>query len=297
MPRMPFSCLPPPRATSPSLVRARLPFWTALGDPCLATASVGATPVFWRSGEFHVLAALAGLALVGLLARFIETRRYRQRLIALARQSARDAERTRIARDMHDQLGADLTRIKLLGELVERDLGTPALAAQHARRISDTARELARTMDEIVWAVDPRKDHLRNLVSYLGSFTEEFLGATPLRCRLDLPAAVPEMPVSAELRHHLFLAVKEALHNAVKHAEASEIRLRVTLAGETLTLVIEDNGRGFAAAAPGESDRHGLANLHRRLAAVNGSCQVTSQPGQGTRVTLSAPLRERVGPA
>jgi len=142
-----------------------------------------------------------------------------------------DIERSRISRDLHDVLGPTLTQIKLLGELLELEAARPEQVTSHARLVSAKARQLADDMDEIVWAVNPQKDHLENLAFYLGRYTEQFLELADLHCRLDIPDVLPEIPLPAPVRHRLFLAVKEALNNAVKHAGATEVQLSLAVEG------------------------------------------------------------------
>jgi len=168
----------------------------------------------------------------------------------------------------------------------------------HLVQISDTARELTRTVDEIVWAVNPRQDTLDGLVSYISQFAQEYLTVAGILCRLDVPEHLPPLPLSADLRHNLFLAVKEALNNIVKHAHAREVRLRLVQEHGRLTLVIKDDGRGFDAAttlvvgAGASGPRRttggqGLENLANRLSSVGGRCSISSEPGRGTRVELN----------
>jgi signal transduction histidine kinase len=223
----------------------------------------------------------------------------RRKVERLERQRAIERERARIAKDIHDDLGASLTRITLLSQSARSDLDNPAQAAANLDRIYRTAREVTRAMDEIVWAVNPQHDSLDSLASYLGRYAQDFLGAANVRCRLDFPVYLPAWPLSAEVRHNLFLAFKEALHNVVKHAAASEVRLSLALPESVFSLGVEDNGAGFAAnsgalerppepARPGRG--HGITNMRRRLAEIGGSCEIQSAPGQGTRIHFVVPV-------
>jgi signal transduction histidine kinase len=240
----------------------------------------------WAAGSGAVVLVAGALALV----RGLELRRWRRRLRTLEREQALTRERARIAQDMHDHLGASLTRLTLLSELTRRDLALPEQARVHADQLVSGARELAGTVDEIVWALNPQKDKLENLVSYLSTYTEEFLRAASLRCRLDLPERLPDLRLTSEARHSLFLACKEALNNVAKHARATEVWLRLNVTDATLTLAIEDNGCGFAPETAGR-ERNGLVNLRRRLEALGGRLTVTSQSGRGTQVRMEVPLQ------
>ena len=181
-------------------------------------------------------------------------------------------------------------------------IGVDATCWANARGYGRFARELTRALDEIVWAVNPQHDTLDSLATYLGRFAQEFLSAAGLRCRLDLPLRLPARPLTADVRHNLFLAFKEALHNVLKHADATEVRVVLALQPAAFSLAVEDNGRGFApgsagAAAGPEGDRmapgNGLANLRRRLEAIGGRCEIHSAPGAGTKVRFVVPLPPR----
>jgi signal transduction histidine kinase/ligand-binding sensor domain-containing protein len=241
-------------------------------------------------------AGLAALVLVGSIVRGVSTRRLRRRVERLELQRAVERDRDRIARDIHDDLGAGLTQITLLSEIARRE--SPDGVTGHLGQISETARELTRAMDEIVWAIDPRHDSLDGLVTYICQFAQEYLTVAGVQCRLDVPAQLEPHALTADVRHSLFLAVKEALNNVVKHAHAQVVWLRVVEQPGGFRLAIEDDGRGFpqhdgnhrphvhpGRTAPG----HGLRNLQDRLGALGGACRVSSQPGQGTRIDLELP--------
>jgi signal transduction histidine kinase len=245
--------------------------------------------------SFRAAVGLALVALVAGTARYMTSRRLRRRLERLEWQRVIERDRGRIARDIHDDLGAGLTQITLLSELARRE--SPEEMETHLVQISDTARELTQAVDEIVWAVNPRQDTLDGLVTYICQFAQEYLTMAGILCRLDVPGHLPPLPLSADVRHNLFLAVKEALNNIVKHAGAREVRLRLVQEDGRLTLVIEDDGRGFDAATaivvrPGEAGSastrgQGLENLADRLSSVGGRCSISSEPGRGTRVELN----------
>ena len=236
---------------------------------------------------------LAALVLgVVIAVRRVGLRRLRRKLEFAERQRAVERDRARIAKDIHDDLGAGLTHISLLSELARRD--SVEQIHNHVGQISEMARELTLSMDEIVWAVDPHNDSLDSLVTYVTKFAQEYLGVARVRCRLDLPAELPGHPLRAEVRHNLFLAIKETLNNVVKHSRASEVWLRLSLEPQAFTVSIEDNGCGIesgdktgdAARAGRISSGHGLENLRKRLETIGGQCIITSEPGRGTRVQL-----------
>jgi len=261
-------------------------------------------PYFWQTTWFHVLGGLATVLAASGAVWFETRRRMRRKLERAERQRDIERERTRIARDIHDDLGAQLTRITMMSESARGDLANPGRAAAGLKKIYDTARELTRSMDEIVWAVSPRHDTLESLAAYLEKFAHDWLATAGFRCRLDLPLQFPEWHLTSEVRHNVFLAFKEALHNAVKHSGASEVHIRLVVKGNSFELALEDNGRGFAVGekmktAPVIQGRaaagNGLENMRRRLAATGGSCEIQSTPGAGTKVVFSVQLKASAG--
>jgi signal transduction histidine kinase len=197
-------------------------------------------------------------------------------------------ERARIARDLHDDLGSSLTEITMLAT------ASPALKfpteeiAERMETIAVKSRTLVNALDEIVWVVDPERDNLASVARYLASFTEEFLTRLKIACRVQIPNSFPEREVSSEVRHDLFLAVKEALNNAIRHGGATEIEFRVRILDDRLQISITDNGSGFEASEL--STGRGLLNLRNRMERLHGQCELQSTPGAGATVTLELPL-------
>ena len=251
-----------------------------------ATLALIVLPHFWETWWFHTLTVIAAIALVAGIVLFITRRRMRRKLEILHRQQEIERERTRIAKDIHDHLGANLTRISLLSQSAHGELGNPIQAAAQLDRIYDTSRELTRSMDEIVWAVNPQHDTLDSLASYLGNFAQEYLVSLNIRCRLDVPLHLPHWPITAEMRHNVFLAFKEALHNIVKHSAAHEVSVSLATDENGFTLAVRDNGRGFDPATvstrPGRGN--GLKNMQQRLQEIGGRCEIQSTPGDGAEI-------------
>lgn len=260
-------------------------------------------PYFWQTTWFLVVSGLATVLAASGAVWFDTRRRMRRRLERAERQRDIERERSRIAQDIHDDLGASLTRISMLSETVQSELDQPEQAAAGLNQIYKTAHELTRAMDEIVWAVNPRHDTLEGLTSYLEKFAQDLLAAAGIRCRLDMPLEFPSWRPTSDVRHNLFLAFKEALHNVVKHSAASETSIRLVTEASHFELVVEDNGRGFTPETTREHPRdnsarlstgNGLENMARRLAEIHGSCRIQSAPGQGTKVILIVPLKMSV---
>lgn len=239
---------------------------------------------FWERGWFELAlfctAAAALLFSLWLMAQLAAQGRAQKFL---------QVERVRIARDIHDDLGAQLTQLLLQGEVAQREQPEASPARAQFRQLCDRARELAQAMDEVVWAVNSRRDTVRDFASHVCKYAQNFLGAAGIRCRLDVEPEIPASAFDLPLRRNLFLAVKEALNNAAKYSGVGEMFLRIHQQGQKLSVTVEDNGRGFDPAATG-AGRNGLANMTQRMAEIGGACDVVSRPGGGCRVVFTVPL-------
>ena len=283
------------------------------GQPTAAEAGVRVVvvlPWYWRRDVWAGCAAV-GLVAGALVARAVSLRRMRRRLDEMERAHALDRERARIARDLHDDIGAGLTEIAMQTDWVRRDVQGLASAATVARaaKACASAMELVRSVDAIVWAVNPANDTLDRFVPYLTHSAEQFLDAAGVNVRFDVPAQVPPLPLSGTVRHDLFLVVREAINNAVKHAHPQVVRLGVRLengmsaggdaTGPQLAITVEDDGLGFSlpssATGAERSGHSGLANMRRRVEDLGGRFVIESRPGAGTRIEVAVPLpSERV---
>jgi len=253
-----------------------------------ATLGFSVTPFIWQRWWFR-LAVLSGFTLsVAIIARYVSVRRLRIKLRALEQQAALERERARIAKDIHDDLGGSLTQVELLLGMALEDRTVPGRMEECVRQVSSTVRQVGESLDEIVWAVNPRNDTLPDLIEFIGQFAVEFLHTAGLRCRVDLPDNPLPQQVSPEVRHNLFLVLKEALNNIARHAEASEVRLRIAINEEALNITLEDNGKGFEG-TPSGTGADGLHNMQQRMSAIGGICRIESKPGFGTSITLILP--------
>jgi signal transduction histidine kinase/ligand-binding sensor domain-containing protein len=263
--------------------------WNTKGAMLAFTVS----PFFWQTWWF--LSSLALLILTGAasFARALTRRRLRHRMDMLERQHAIERERTRIAQDIHDDIGISLTRIAMFSQPDREEVDEPRQTDKVLSRIYSTTHEITQSLDEIVWAIDPRHDTLDSFVSYVTRFAQDMLGTANIRCRLDLPDELPAWPMTTETRHNLFLALKEALNNSVRHAAATEVRILLQLGIDSLILIVSDNGRGFDRARPSSTavgrilTGNGLANLESRLARVGGTCEISAAAGRGTSIKFS----------
>jgi signal transduction histidine kinase len=257
-----------------------------------AVLAVHVLPPFWRTWWFISASAICALWMIAGSVYYVSTQRLHRQLESLRQHEALEKERARIARDLHDQLGANLTQVALLSEMAESDKDSPQEVEAHARQISQTARETTHALDEIVWTVNPSNDTLDGLINYVCKYAQEYLAIADLRYRLEVPSQLPTTPISPELRHNVFLAAKESVNNVVKHARATSAWLRLHLEPHQFTLEIEDNGRGVAPADQ-KKGRSGLRNMRKRMEDIGGTFEIAAGSDGGTKVRLIAPLNSK----
>lgn len=246
--------------------------WNLIG----AAVTLEIQPHFWQTWWFRlaVIAAAAGLLVVW----------YRSRVARL-----REIEnlRVQIAADLHDDVGARLTKVAMVTEWLDGEIAPTDRNKSHIENISRTTREIIQAMDEIVWTINPKNDTLDNLANYIFQYAQDYFQDSGVRCRLDLPAKLPEKTMSTEERHNLFMAVKEALNNILKHAHATEARVQLSLTDDQLVIVVADNGRGFPT-LPASGAGDGLNNMRARLERIGGRLMLGQNPGGGALVRMEA---------
>jgi signal transduction histidine kinase/streptogramin lyase len=256
-----------------------------------ATVAFTVLPPLWRHGWFVALVLLG----LGLAVAVVHRQRVR-RLLAIERV------RTRVATDLHDDLGARLSRISILAEVARTRLGTaPEGAAQILDEVGATARELIHASSDIAWAVDPAHDDLRSLAVRIRRFASDMLDAQGVAWTFEAPAEGALARLSPEVRRHVLLIFQEAINNIARHAGASGVRLALYVRAHRLEAEIADDGRGFVAAAGSQASAdgargaadagRGIHNMLSRARDLRGHVRVTSAPGQGTRIHVSIPLR------
>jgi two-component sensor histidine kinase len=260
--------------------------WKNSGSPAIKQAPP-LFPIevrFWQEGWFQAtLASICGIVIVICL-------HLGSRLVIQSReQQVVRRERARIARDIHDELTAGLTKLVLLGETTQADLPRDSSIRGQITQLCDQTRGILTSMNETIWMINSQRDTVRDLVSYVCKYAETFLRQTPIRCRFDVDRDLPSDACDVATRRNLFLAVKEALNNVVRHSRSSEVHLRCHCQDNTLVVVVEDNGSGFDPAKT-DPDRNGLSNMQQRALEVGGICQVVSRPGRGCRIEFRLPL-------
>ncbi len=280
-----YSAVPPGHYEFKVMARNSDGVWSAAA----AQVAMSIRPHVWETWWFQGLGIVVLLAVVGGGVWSYEHRRTHRRLEQIERQQALERERVRVARDLHDELGAGLTEIGLLGALAKRTNTAPDRVREHLAHITGKAREMVTSLDEIVWSINPKNDSLVSLSKYFCEYVQQFLQLTPIRCRIEVADDLSDCPLTSEQRHHLLMAFKEALTNVVRHAQASEVRIGMAMANGDFIITVADDGRGFASASSAEG-ADGLLNLSRRMDQLAGRCDVQTGPGRGTTVKLIMPL-------
>lgn len=248
------------------------------------------TPHWWEGR----LPQSVGLSLVvmggaGLMAWLVVRLRWQVQMRRLEAKERMEAERRRIAQDLHDDLGSRLTEMMMLGDLAKKEQMSQEALGEQLAAMTIKTREMVVALDETVWTANPVNDVLPRLADYFASYTQRFLSGKGIACRVEIMEGLPASPINAKVRHHLLMAVKEALNNAVKYSSANEIWLRIHCAGDDLCVTVEDNGRGFD--LPTVKTGNGLTNLRARLHELGGQTDINTQPGKGTRVNFMLPLK------
>jgi len=261
--------------------------WNEAGD----TLSLVVVAPVWKAWWFMALSGMVGVGAIWAAVRYITFRRLRARLRLSEQKRAMERERTRIAQDMHDEIGSKLTRISFLSEAARYAVTEHGQDVPQVEAIATTSRELLQALDEIVWAVNPRNDNLEHLAGYLEQYAREYFHGTSLGCLIIVPDQLPKATLSAELRHNVFLAFEEALSNVLQHSGASRVRIEMGLQGDTFEILVADDGEGIQhKVEAGKPGHDGLRNMRERLRVVGGACQITSESGTGTAVHLRFPL-------
>ena len=200
--------------------------------------------------------------------------------------------RTRIATDLHDDIGSSLSQIAILSEVVRQKVGQDhAAVTEPLSQITTSSSELMDTMSDIVWAIDPHKDRLTDLTQRMRRFASDVLTSRNIDFDFHEPDAHHNLNLGADVRRQVFLVCKESINNIVRHSHCTQVYIEFRVNRDSLSLIIKDNGRGFDTAH--ESDGHGLLSMEQRAKETGGTLQITSQPGEGTVITLTMPIRGR----
>jgi signal transduction histidine kinase len=276
-----------PDSWPPATVIAPLgqrPWWQKPESVDVIPPSLPITVAFWQSRWFQAtLMVVCGLVILVSLSLMAQLALHQKERWLLQQ------ERARIARDIHDDLGSRMTQLVLHGEVAQSELPADSETRSQLQGICEEARGLLSSVDEILWAVNPRRDTLRDFTSYVCGYAQEYFKRTSIQCLFDVDPEMSSDPFDLPLRRSLLMVIKETLNNAVKHSEATELLLQIRWQRQKLVVLVQDNGKGFDPSTKGR-DRNGLTNMFERMQELGGSCLITSQPGKGCRVEFAVPL-------
>jgi signal transduction histidine kinase len=247
-----------------------------LGSAQPAAVSFTVLPPFWMRWWF-VLAAGTALAML-----LYAAHRYRLgRLLELERV------RTRIATDLHDDIGASLSQISILSEVARRRAGDVDALQKPLAEIAGASRELLASMSDIVWSINPQRDRLRDLLQRMRRFATDGFTARNIEFQFHAPEAELEGKLDPDMRRQVFLIFKESVNNILRHADCTQVEIHFAVEKAGLMLSVRDDGKGFDATQPPAGN--GLASMRQRAASLNGSLEITVDGARGTRVTLRVP--------
>jgi signal transduction histidine kinase len=264
---------------------------SVLGKPTglEATLAVRVPLPYWQTPWFWAALAALTLATSALSVRYLAWHRMRRAMFQLEQQRALERERLRIAQDIHDDLGARVTEISLLSGMAENNAGFSAQARAEFCRISLKSRNLVAALYETVWAVNPENDNLEAVGNYLRQRINNQCTQAQLRCRLHISPLPRDVEISSRIRHNISMAAREAMHNVIKYAKASQVTVHISFAEMLLTVSIQDDGCGFDVMT--NPTGHGLVNMKRRLEDIGGTCLIESSPKTGTKVQFRLLVR------
>jgi len=257
-------------------------------SPYLKTLDIEIKKAFWQTTLFRALLTLFFGFITWLGIKWYLNMRIGKQQVEFEKKQAIEKERTRIATDMHDDLGAGLSRIKFLSETIAMKKQIQQPIEEDISSISNYANEMIGKMGEIVWALNEKNDSLSDLLSYTRAYATEYLMVSGIHCHVEAPLEFPSVFVSGEFRRNIYLTIKEALHNIFKHARAEHVSLIFRI-DRNLTISLQDDGVGF----DGKNIRpfsNGLVSMDKRMKEIGGSLQVVLK--KGVLIILTAPLPE-----
>ncbi len=241
--------------------------------------------VLWKRTWFQIACGSGVITILALASFIIVRMQWERRLAETEHQRMLEAERIRIARDIHDEIGHRLTLIGILAQNL-----SPETSQEVGQAIRKAAQDTVLNMSEIVWAVNPKNDNLENLVGFLSRFVREFLKNTSIQAELTVPVSIPQMSISADARRQILMLLKEALNNSVKHAKGNRVSLAISFQKESMLMTISDNGVGFDVNITSSATGNGLRNMAARIQSLGGKWTVHSEQNKGTHIQFEIPL-------
>lgn len=252
-------------------------------DPLQLTITV--LPPWWHTWWFTLFLLLVSVLIIYLSVRFYVRQKIKVRTKELEQQQALYLERLRISKDVHDDLGSGLSKISLMAAIAQKKTAGNAPLNNDIQHISTVSKELVDNMRDLIWVLNPENTTLEQLVSRLREYCADYLENIPVSITLSFPASVPDIRISREVQRNIFLTVKEAVNNCIKHADASALSISLTIDATQMSIEITDNGRGFDTIQI-KGGGNGLRNMKQRITSIGGSFTITSSLGGHTTILI-----------
>gem|GEM_PF-2608499 len=247
-------------------------------------------PPWWQTWWFRAVMIVVAIVIAGVAIKQYTLSKLRKQKAAFEKQQAIENVRSRISKDIHDEIGSGLTKISLMSQRIKMSFENkknidPALL----QKITESSKEIIGNLGEIIWTVNPKHDNLVSLLSYVRDYAAHFFEDTTIAYSINFPEEISEINIHPELKRNLFLVIKESLNNIMKHAAATEVRIKFCLDNDKYYFEITDNGKGFSN-INGREFGNGLLNMKSRMESVKGSFDIASVKGRGTTVALKGKL-------
>lgn len=259
-----------------------------IGNPQITSLPIRIIPAWYQTLLFKILFITAISALLFSLIRWYYLARLRKQRLEYEKLLAVQTERQRISAEIHDDIGAGLSGVRLLTELTKQKAENPELKSE-IEKIYSSVSDLSGKMKEVIWSLNTDNDNLENLLYYIRRQGEQLFENSPIELAVQLPEQIPDVNLKGDLRRHIYLAVKEALHNTLKHSSANHCTMSINVAGELLDISVSDNGKGIRS-----TDHHnfsnGLRNMQKRMKQIGGNVRIENM--NGTQVDFTIPLKE-----
>lgn len=267
----------------------RLRVGASNGDGTEATLVLVVTPMFWQTLWFRASSVLSMIGSITWIVHRWSQRQQRRKLERLEQENALGRERTRIARDLHDELGSSLSRLNLLVDRLHRRMPETEFRTV-LDQLTLRLRRHSSDLQRVVWTVNPNNNTLACLDSFIGRFAQNFFQGSPITCQIHSANGIPPHPITPDIQHHFMAIAKESFNNVFKHSKASEVMVATVLKDGIFEMLVRDNGVGFNTATRLDSEHNGLRNMQTRAAEIGGELTIQSKPGGGTAVRICLPV-------
>lgn len=244
---------------------------------------------FWMKTSFQIISYIIILTIIVLAARYFSILNIKKRIAKLEHQREISLIRRRIASDLHDDVGSGLSKLAMMSDKARINAKDEFDFNNYLAIISGEARRMIDQLRVIVWTLNPQEDKLDGLIAYIHRHISDYLEEFPLTYKIEIPKEIPELMVTPEFKRNVYYTIREAAHNAVKHAEADRIQVLIEIDKKQLKVRVEDNGKGIDLPLE-NSTGNGILFMEKRIADLAGNVTISGKAGLGTIVEFSVPL-------